>query len=106
MGTFGPSYQAAHDEARLTTQRECIRDVMLSAGARGSWLTLCEIEKLLHYPQASISAQLRHLRKQEFGGYILEKRARGDRDRGLYEYKLTRPPYREPKQLDLLEGRA
>jgi hypothetical protein len=40
MGTFGPSYQAAHDEARLTTQRECNRDVMLSAGARGSWLTL------------------------------------------------------------------
>lgn len=103
MGTFGPDYRAEHDEARLTTQRERIRDAMLSAGECGSWLTLSEIEQLLHYPQASISAQLRHLRKQEFGAFVLDKRARGDRDRGLYEYRLTRPPYREPKQLNLLE---
>jgi hypothetical protein len=103
MGTFGPAYEQEHDEARLATQRDRIRDVMLSAGECSSWLTLREIELVTRYPQASISAQLRHLRKQEFGGYILEKRARGHRDCGRFEYRLTLAPYREAKQLDLLE---
>jgi len=57
-------------------QREVIRDVMLSAGQCATWLTLEELTKLTHFPPASISAQLRHLRKERFGGYAVVKRCR------------------------------
>jgi hypothetical protein len=57
-------------------QREVIRDVMLSAGQCATWLTLDELAKLTHYPPASISAQLRHLRKPRYGGYEVVKRCR------------------------------
>ena len=55
-------------------QRDVLCDVMLSARQCETWLTLDELAKLTHYPQASISAQLRHLRKPEYGGYAVEKR--------------------------------
>jgi hypothetical protein len=67
------------DEARpvqLRRQREVIRDVMLSAGQCATWLTLDELAKLTHYPPASISAQLRHLRKPQFGAFAVVKRCR------------------------------
>jgi hypothetical protein len=57
-------------------QREVIRDVMLSAGQCATWVTLEELAKLTHYPPASISAQLRHLRKTRFGGFAVVKRSR------------------------------
>jgi len=57
-------------------QREVIRDVMLSAGQCVTWLTLDELAKLTHYPPASISAQLRHLRKPEHGSFLVVKRCR------------------------------
>ena len=53
-----------------------IRDVMLSAGQCATWLTLDELAKLTHYPPASISAQLRHMRKPCFGAYEVVKRCR------------------------------
>ena len=74
-------------------QREVIRDVMLSAGQCATWLTLEELARLTHYPPASISAQLRHLRKPRFGGYAVVKRSRrmpggmrGDGFGTLWEY--------------------
>ena len=60
------------DGKRLGKQCEKIRDYML----KNSWKTLAEIEEVLGYPQASISAQLRHLRKERFGGYGVEKHRR------------------------------
>src|SRR5260370_40960636 len=57
-------------------QRDVLCDVMLSARQCETRLTLEELSKLTHYPPASISAQLRHLRKPEFGGYAVEKRPR------------------------------
>ena len=60
----------------LRRQREVIRDVMLSAGQCATWLTLDELAKLTHYPPASISAQLRHLRKPENGAHTVVKRCR------------------------------
>jgi len=57
-------------------QRDVIRDVMLSAGQCGTWLTLDELAKLTQYPPASISAQLRHLRKPCYGGFAVVKRCR------------------------------
>jgi|SRR5690242_1485333 hypothetical protein len=76
-------------------QRDVLCDVMLSASQCDTWLTLDELAMLTHYPPASISAQLRHLRKQEFGGYEVEKRQRfaGSILRGedfgtVWEYRL------------------
>jgi hypothetical protein len=60
----------------LRRQREVIRDVMLSAGQCGTWLTLDELAKLTLYPPASISAQLRHMRKARNGAYTVVKRCR------------------------------
>ena len=60
----------------LRRQREVIRDVMLSAGQCATWLTLDELAKLTLYPPASISAQLRHMRKPQNGAYAVIKRCR------------------------------
>jgi hypothetical protein len=94
MRTYGPAYDPALDAGRLRTQMEAIRDVLLrAADARddGAWLSLREIELLTHAPQASISAQLRHLRKPQFGAWVVEKRRRGAPERGVWEYRLGRP---------------
>lgn len=63
-------------DARLRSQRDIIRDVMLAAADCATWLTLGELRALTHYGEASISAQLRHLRKSENGGYDVVKRHR------------------------------
>jgi hypothetical protein len=49
---------------------------MLSAGACETWLTLVELSRVTHYGEASISAQLRHLRKPQYGAFVVEKRQR------------------------------
>ena len=61
---------------RARTQREILRDVMLSANECGAWLTLAELSAMTRYQAASISAQLRHLKKPRFGAYVLEKQRR------------------------------
>lgn len=60
----------------VPTQLEVLRSVLLSAAEREVWLTLGELARKTDFPEASISAQLRHLRKQEHGGYRVEKRVR------------------------------
>jgi hypothetical protein len=90
-----------YDARRLRSQREIIRDVMVSAADCKMWLTLGELRALTRYGEASISAQLRHLRKTENGGYEVVKRHReggrlggrvGADGRGevVWEYRLTR----------------
>lgn len=54
----------------------------------GAWLTLIELGQLTGDPVASISAQIRHLRKREHGSHTIKKRRRGQAERGLYEYHL------------------
>src|SRR3989442_9968846 len=83
MRMYDPGHEARSRPARqrerdyrLRTQLETIREVMLSAAQRDSWLTLWEIAAITHYGEASISAQLRHLRKPAFGSYGVEKRRR------------------------------
>jgi hypothetical protein len=58
------------------TQLAAIRELMMRAFDRGVWLTLGEIAAATEYGEASISAQLRHLRKAHHGGYRVEKRRR------------------------------
>lgn len=58
------------------TQLAAIRELMQRAFARGVWLTLGEIAEVTEFAEASISAQLRHLRKPHHGGHRVEKRRR------------------------------
>lgn len=81
----GPVYDPEYDHARLTGQILRVYDLM----ADGAWRTLHEIGDITGDPHASISAQLRHLRKEKFGAFTVEKRPRGDRAVGLWEYRLV-----------------
>jgi predicted transcriptional regulator len=80
----GADYVHHLDFNRLNTQMGRIFELMKDSQFR----TLSEIEALTGYPQASISAQLRNLKKQKFGGHRLYKRRKGNLNIGLYEYQL------------------
>ena len=82
---------------RVRTQRDVVRDVMLSANECGAWLTLAELGAMTRYPETSISAQLRHLKKPQFGNFEMEKRPRAGLGAELanghgveWEYRVTR----------------
>lgn len=78
----GADYVPSRDDARLGSQYRRI----FAAMADGAWRSLPAIERLTHDPPASISAQLRHMRKPRFGGHTINRRHCGD---GLYEYQLV-----------------
>jgi hypothetical protein len=63
-------------EPATKSQREVLRDVMLLAAFHDVWMSLDELANKTRYPQASISAQLRYLRKPQYGGFGVEKRRR------------------------------
>jgi hypothetical protein len=88
----GPDYKPEADHSRLTKQIRRIFDCMRD----GEWRTLGEIEAQTGDPQASISAQLRHLRKRRFGSFIVEKQRRGEEAYGLYEYRVLPPSENNP----------
>lgn len=94
----GADYDHARDAARLTLQHERVLAVMLDHKPH----TLSEISVITGDPEASVSAQLRHLRKARFGGHQITKTHLGH---GLYEYLLVRP---EPQKSEspTLERRA
>jgi hypothetical protein len=74
----------AADCARLEGQLRRIYELMVD----GEWRSLADIERITGFPQASISAQLRHLRKTRFGSHSVEKRRRGES--GTWEYQVKR----------------
>lgn len=80
----GPVYDPKSDDVRLSGQIQRIYDLMID----GQWRTLNEISEATGDPPASISAQLRHLRKPRFGSHIIDKQSRGKRSSGLWEYRL------------------
>ena len=77
----GSDYVHERDSKRLGTQLEQIRDFMEGR----EYLTLQEISDATGHPHASVSAQLRNLRKQRFGGRTIDKKHISN---GLYSYKL------------------
>ena len=77
----GDDYSPIRDDARLSSQYRRIFDLMKD----GRWRTLGVIEDVTGDPPASISAQLRHMRKERFGGHKVERRYLFE---GLYEYRL------------------
>ena len=82
----GKTYDRNYDFERLTGQNRRVFDCMKD----GVWKTLFEIEEVLGqgHSQAGISARLRDLRKEKFGGHTVARRRRGNRSNGLFEYRL------------------
>lgn len=80
----GAAYVEEFDYSRLKGQMLKIWDLMKT----GTWYTLQEISTHTNAPEASASAQLRNFRKDKFGGHTVERRRRGDRASGLFEYRL------------------
>lgn len=80
----GAEYNSTFDKVRLTGQLLRIFTLMKD----GNWRSLDEISNLTGDPHASISAQLRNLRKHRFGGHEVLRQPRGNRFHGLFEYKL------------------
>lgn len=89
----GPVYEHEKDSERLTKQHLRIMNVMKDQ----TWRSLPEISDITGDPPASVSAQLRHLRKQRFGHHTVNKR---HRTQGLWEYQLilNDKPEEEPSE--------
>lgn len=80
----GITYDPKRDGPRLHVQLDAVRDFMVEHHAH--WWTLDELHTALQFPEASISARLRDLRKQKFGGYEI---ARKYVARGQWAYRLA-----------------
>jgi hypothetical protein len=78
----GSDYDHQRDAVRLTGQLERVFMLMRDS----EWRTLDDIARATGDPPASVSAQLRHLRKARFGSHQVYKRHLGN---GLYEYRLV-----------------
>jgi hypothetical protein len=76
----GPDYIPGRDDARLSTQYWDIYNLMQD----GEFRSLRVISILTDHPEASVSAQLRHMRKTRFGSNTVTKTHIG----GLYKYSL------------------
>ena len=79
----GSDINQDRDTSRLTGQLERILEYIRP----GHWVTLEMIAHFAGAPEASVSAQLRNLRKARFGSHVIEKRYV---DNGLYEYRFLK----------------
>lgn len=86
----GTTYEEALDGSRLTSQLAVIRAYMFLWSERG-WRTLREIGTDTGYPEASISARLRDLRRPVYGALTVDRRRRGDGRSGIHEYRVQLP---------------
>jgi len=77
----GADYNPERDDERLGGQLLRVWSVM----SDGLWHTLPQIARVTGDPEASISAQLRHLRKDRFGAHTVEREYIKN---GLYRYRL------------------
>lgn len=86
-GFDGAYYDPAVDDERLQNQLgrvwQCMSD--------GQYRALAEIARICEAPPASVSAQLRHLRKRKHGSWIIDSTAQGDRGNGLFVYRMRNP---------------
>jgi hypothetical protein len=77
----GKTYCAIRDKARLNAELEAVIKVVLD----GAWYTLAEISSETGYPEASVSARLRDLRKKRFGAHTVQAEYV---TKGLWRYKF------------------
>ena len=78
----GADYVHERDCERLTTQLDRVRQAL----SDGRWHTLRGLAATTGDPEASVSAQLRHLRKPRFGSHNIERQ---HISHGLYEYRMV-----------------
>jgi hypothetical protein len=78
----GADYSPIRDNNRLSKQLDRVFTLMKD----GQWRTLREISCKTKDPETSVSAQLRHLRKNRFGAHVVKRR---HVRRGLYQYQLV-----------------
>ena len=90
MNFQGTTYEAQHDELRLTSQYERILNWMLD---HGEFRTLREIVEACGGTESSASARLRDFRKPVNGGYRVERRRCGIPAEGIFEYQVLKPGY-------------
>ena len=88
MNFAGATYEAQHDELRLTTQYQRILTWMLD---HGQYKTLREIVEACGGTEASASARLRDYRKTDNGGYTVLRMRQGDPKHGLFAYAVIKP---------------
>lgn len=82
----GTTFNAKRDGARLNGQLQAVLTLMKD----GQWRGLAIISTALGgASEASVSARIRDLRKQKFGGWIVERRYV---DRGLWLYRVLPKP--------------
>lgn len=80
----GTTFDQQADEDRLKTQLGRVHSLM----ANGAWWTLKELAERSGGTEASVSARLRDLRKERFGGYTVE-RQRVPGANGLWQYRIV-----------------
>jgi biotin operon repressor len=81
---FDGSDVKPEDTPRLQKQLDVILLLMMDEEYR----SLQEITDITGYPHSSVSAQLRNLRKEKHGGYVVNKTNKGD---GYFEYQVKAP---------------
>ena len=80
----GATFEPARDHDRLNAQLTRVFTAMRDY----DWHTLSELARLTGDPTPSVSARIRDLRKEKFGGHVIARRYC---DRGLWEYRLVEP---------------
>ena len=83
----GVTYDPARDARPLNRQQQAVYALMND----GKWHTLAWIARTLAFPEASVSARLRDLRKAKWGSHKVERRCRLDsagKPTRLWEYRL------------------
>lgn len=85
----GVTIDPKSDQIRLTGQLKAVFELWEGRLYR-HWWSLEEIKVCIGGSEAGISARLRDLRKDKFGGHTVNKRRRGDPKNGLWEYQLER----------------
>ena len=78
----GDDYVPKRDDVRLTGQLLRVWNAVCDQ----NWYSLKEIAERTGDPEASISAQLRHLRKPRFGAHLVERLHIA---RGLFKYRVV-----------------
>lgn len=78
----GVTYDHGRDGLRLNAQLQRVFDVMET----GNWYSLDDLHEITGDPHASISARIRDLRKERFGGHVVQRENTGN---GLWKYRLV-----------------
>lgn len=84
-GTYFDGTGDGEGEAKTERLHNQLVRVYLDLHSQNDWTTLEAIASRVNAPTPSVSARIRDLRKERFGGHIIEQRHDSN---GLHEYRL------------------